>query len=186
MHSTSNKLVTAVEAATPPSPTYTAVQADIVTEEITDIAVQANYDKRCPKDITEDTAAKVVQAEVDSEEVDTSEEIDINYNVKVFNLYSPLQIKNELDEPALTDRPSSPQQPSCASPCGQRSPHTSCSAAQPCSPQRTPGTSRNPDFNISFNLDSKFENMELKLEQAVRKLEKNLENLMEAESKAEK
>ena len=147
----SNNMVVAVEAATPPSPTYTAVQGDIVTEEITDIAVQANYDKRCPKDITEDTAAKVVQAEVDSEEVDTSEEIDINYNVKVFNLFSPLQIKKELDEPALTDRLSSPRQPSL---------HSS-SSAQPSSPQRTPGTSRNPDFDMSFNLDSKFENMEL-------------------------
>ena len=89
----SNNLAAAVEAATPPSPTDTAVQADIVTEEITDIAVQANYDKMCPKDITEDAAAKAVQAEVDSEEVDTSEEIDVNYNVKVFNLFSPLQIK---------------------------------------------------------------------------------------------
>ena len=45
----------------------TAVQADIVTEDITDIAMEANYDRMCPKDITEDAVAKVVQAEVDNE-----------------------------------------------------------------------------------------------------------------------
>ena len=39
----------------------TAVQADIVTEDITDIAMEANYDRMCPKDITEDAVAKVAR-----------------------------------------------------------------------------------------------------------------------------
>ena len=45
-HSTSNNLVAAVEAAATLSPTYAAEQAVIVTEEITNLAEQANYDTR--------------------------------------------------------------------------------------------------------------------------------------------
>ena len=179
-HSTSNNLVAAVEAAAPPSPTDAAEQAVIVTEEITNLAEQANYDTRSSKDTIDDVAAKVVQTEVDKED------IDINFNVKVYNPFSPLQMKKELDESASTDHPSSPQQPSsAATSCGPQSPHSS-SSAQPCSPQGTPGTSKTngkkPDTDMSFNLDSKFENMELRLEQMVRNLEKNLENRIEAES----
>ena len=170
-HSTSNNLVAAVEAAAPPSPTDAAEQAVIVTKEITNLAEQANYDKRSSKDTIDDVAAKVVQTEVDKED------IDINFNVKVYNPFSPLQMKKELDESASTDHPSSPRQP--------QSTHSS-SSAQPCSPQGTPGTSKTngkkPDTDMSFNLDSKFENMELRLEQMVRNLEKNLENRIEAES----
>ena len=181
-HSTSNNLVAAVEAAAPLSPTDAAEQAVIVTEEITNLTEQANYDTRSSKDTIDDVAAKVVQTEVDKED------IDINFNVKVYNPFSPLQMKKELDEhePASTDYPSSPRQPSSApSSCGSPSRHSS-SSAEPCSPQGTPGTSRingkRPDTDMSFNLDSKFENMELRLEQMVRNLEKNLENRIEAES----
>ena len=178
-HSTSNNLMAAVEAAAPQSPTDTGV---IVTEEITNIAEQAYYDTRSSKDTIDDAAAKVVKTEVNNEEVD------IDYNVKVYNPFSPLQMKTESEDPASTVHPSSTRQPSsAASSCGPRSPHSS-SSAQPCSPQGTPGTSKinckNPDTDMSFNLDSKFENMELKLEQMVRNLEKNLENIIEAESKA--
>ena len=186
-NSSSNNLVAAALAAAPPSPTDTAV---IVTDEIINIAEQANYDSRSSKDTIDDVAAKVIKSEVNNEEVDNSEDVDINYNVKVYNPFSPLQMKKELDEPepASTDYPSSPRQPSSApSSCGSPSRHSS-SSAEPCSPQGTPGTSRingkKPDTDMSFNLDSKFENMELKLEQMVRNLEKNLENIIEAESKA--
>ena len=89
-NSSSNNLVAAALAAVPPSPTDTAV---IVTDEIINIAEQANYDSRSSKDTIADVAAKVIKSEVNNEEVDNSEDVDINYNVKVYNPFSPLQMK---------------------------------------------------------------------------------------------
>ena len=124
-NSSSNNLVAAALAAAPPSPTDTAVQAVIVTDEITNIAEQANYDSRSSKDTIDDVAAKVEQTDFDNREVDHSEDIDIKYSVKVYNPFSPLQMKKELDEPASRDHPSSPRKPSSATTsCELRSPHS--------------------------------------------------------------
>ena len=111
-----------------------------------------------------------------SEEIDTIEDVeeisdvDINYNVKVSNTFDPLQfIKDDVPDPSY--HPSSLQQPST---CPSPTPQSRCSA-QPYTPQRTPETSsnrvRNPDFEMSFNLDSKLENMQQKLVNMIRNLE---------------
>ena len=195
----SNKMVAAVEAALSPTTTDTAVQADTVPKETTNMAVQANHHPIAPKDIAavevgpDDHhhqhlhASHAEQADVDYEEIDIEEDVDVNYNVKVFNAFSPLKMLNEVDAAASTDHPSSQQQPSsCASPsCGPPPPRSS-SSAESCSPRGTPGTRsskvRNPDFDMSFNLDLKFEDMQLRLEKAVKNLE---EKVLEAASKAD-